>query len=128
MAMQYLGSGIWFQRRITCGGHFFRDGAGDDEEIGLTRGRAEDFGAETGDVEFGHRGGDHLDRAASEAEVEGPDRVTVAPRVELLEAGQENALAAEFGALGVGNRGWGGDDFLTQGAILPIQFNHGLHG
>ena len=84
--------------------------------------------AEAGDVELGHRRGDHLDRATGEAEVERPNRVAVAPRVELLEAGKENTLAAEFVALGFGDGGWWRGDFLTQGAILRIPFKHRFQG
>ena len=108
--------------------HFFRDGAGDNEEVRLARGRAKNFGAEAGDVELGHRRGDHLDRATGEAEVERPNRVAVAPSVELLEAGKENTLATEFVALGFGDGGWWRGDFLTQGAILRIPFKHRFQG
>ena len=60
-------------------GHLLGDGAGDDHEVGLARGGAEDFGAEAGEVVAGHGGGDHLDGAAGEAEVERPEGASCGP-------------------------------------------------
>jgi len=94
IAMQYFGSGIWFQRRTTSGAIFLVTVPETISEVGLTGEWAEDLGAEAGDVETGCGGGDHLDRAAGEAELEGPDGVAAAPVVELFHAGEQNAVAA----------------------------------
>jgi hypothetical protein len=74
--------------------HLVRDAAGDDQQVSLTRSRAEDLGAKTGAVVA--RGDDrhHLDRAAGEPEGGRPDRVALSPRDRLLD-GREQQLLLE---------------------------------
>ena len=77
-------------------GHFFGDGAADDHQVSLAWRGAEDLGAEAGDIKAGGGDGDHLNRAAGEAELERPDGVGPAPIVNLVEAGDEDASASEM--------------------------------
>jgi len=54
------------------GAIFLRETAGDDHEIGLARGWAEDFGAETREVKTRGGHGHHLDGAAGQAKNKRP--------------------------------------------------------
>src|SRR5207302_1704888 len=77
---------------------------GDDQQVGLARRRAEDLGAEAGDVVA--RGDDrlHLDRAAGEPEGVGPDRASLRPRDRLLD-GRQPELLLELAELGLEDAG-----------------------
>ena len=77
--------------------HFLGDGAGDDHQVRLARRGPEDLRAEAGEVVARHGGGDHLDGAAGEAELQRPDGILAAPVVEILEGGREDSLLAQLG-------------------------------
>src|SRR3989440_6347270 len=55
------------------GSHLLRETAGDDHEIGLAGGWAEDFGAETREVKTRGGHGHHLDGAAGPAKTKRPN-------------------------------------------------------
>ena len=83
-------------------GHFPGDGAGDDHEVGLAWGGAEDFGAEAGEVVAGVGGGDHFDRAAGEAEHGGPEGGASGPAEDFIDGGDEQLGAELVLDVGVG--------------------------
>ena len=74
------------------GGHLVRHSAGDDQQVGLARRRAEALHPETGDVVAGRDDRHHLDRAAGEAERVGPHRVRLRPGDRLLERRQPECV------------------------------------
>ena len=60
-------------------GHLVGDRAGDDHQVGLARAVRERDHAEPDEVVPAHAGGDELDRAAGQPEVEHPQRVAPSP-------------------------------------------------
>jgi hypothetical protein len=97
-----LGLGHLVVKLADDGGHFLREAAGDDHEVGLAWGRAENFGAEAGNVKAGSGHGHHLDGAAGEAEAEGPDGAAAGPVYGFIEGGEDDAFVFEEGAEVVG--------------------------
>jgi hypothetical protein len=79
------------------GCHLFGDRAGDDHEVCLAGGWAEDLGAEAGQVVAGHGGGDHFDGTAGQAKVQRPERTFTAPVIEVLQRGGKDTLLAQLG-------------------------------
>ena len=90
-----LGLGHLIVELANDGSHFLREAAGDDHQIGLARRRAENFGAEAGDVETGGGHGHHLDGAAGEAETERPDGAAARPVHGFVERGEDDAFVFE---------------------------------
>ena len=90
-----LGLGHLFVQTANDRGHFLREASGDDHQIGLTRGRAEDFGAETSHVEAGGGHRHHFDCAASQAETERPDGASAGPIHGFVELGENYAFVFE---------------------------------
>src|SRR3990172_56284 len=74
------------------GGHLPGDGAGDDEQVGLAWGSAENLCAEARDVVARRGGGDHLHRAAGQTEHARPERRPAGPVENLVDAGDEDVL------------------------------------
>ena len=74
-----LGLGHLVVEPADGGRHLVGHGAGHDHQVGLPRTGRERDDAEADEVVPGHRGGDELDRAAGEAEVEDPQGVAAAP-------------------------------------------------
>ena len=61
------------------GGHLVGDRARDDHQVGLPRPRSERDDTQAHKIVPAHRGGDELDRAARQAEVEHPQRIAPPP-------------------------------------------------
>src|SRR3954470_24950637 len=108
-------------------GHLVGDAAGDDEQVGLTRGRAEDLGAEARDVISRRDDRHHLDRAAREPERVGPDRVPLRPEDRLVD-GREHQLVLEVvaellledaGALALPEHALGVEAPVREALLLP---------
>ena len=76
--------------------HLLGHRAGDDHQVGLARRRPEDLGPEARQIVAGHGGGNHLDGAAGQPELHGPDGAAPPPVVQLLDGGNEDALLAQF--------------------------------
>src|ERR1700693_939625 len=74
------------------GGHFLREATGDDHEIGLTRGGAENFRAESSDVKAGGGHRHHFYSAQSKAEAERPDGASARPVHGFVELGKDYAF------------------------------------
>ena len=65
-------------------------------------GRPQDLRSEARHVVFRHRGGDHFDGAAGEAELERPERTRAAPVDELLKGSDVHPLGFQvFGQFGI---------------------------
>src|SRR6185312_1497555 len=64
---------------LQNGCHFQRYGSGDDHEVGLPGARSEHFRAEARNIEAGRSGGDHFNRAASQAKAKRPERRLSSP-------------------------------------------------
>ncbi|CAM5605701.1 hypothetical protein SVIOM74S_05845 [Streptomyces violarus] len=77
-------------------GHLLADPPGDDHQIGLARGAAEDLHAEARQVVAPGTGGHHLDGTAGEAEGGGEDRRLAHPPGGLLDGGQQEAARQLF--------------------------------
>src|SRR3981189_2143122 len=87
-----LGLGHLFVEAANDGGNFWREAPGDDHQVGLTRGRTENFGAETSHVEARGGHGHHFDGAASQAETERPDGASAGPVHGFVELGKDYAF------------------------------------
>ena len=80
-------------------GHLVDDAAGDDEQVGLSRRRAERLHPEARDVVARRDDRHHLDRAAGEAERVRPHRLRLRPRDGPLERRQHEPLLELFDLL-----------------------------
>jgi hypothetical protein len=76
--------------------HLFCDRPGDDHQVRLPRRGAKHFRAESGEVVTRHCGGDHLDGAAGQSELQRPHGILPAPVVNLLQGRREDALFLQF--------------------------------
>ena len=74
-----LGVGHLFVHALERGGHLVRHRAGDHEEVGLARAVRERDDAVADEVVLGGGGGDELDGAAGQPEVEDPQAVAAPP-------------------------------------------------
>ena len=90
-----LGLGHLFVQTANDRGHFLREASGDDHQIGLTRGRAEDFGAKTSHVEARGGHGHHFNGAARQSETERPDGASASPVYGFVELGKNYAFIFE---------------------------------
>ena len=78
--------------------HFFGHGACDNHQVRLTRRWPKNFSAKTRDIIARRGRRDHLNRAASESELERPNRVLASPVVKLLHRSYPNPLLLQFAA------------------------------
>ena len=90
-----LGLGHLVVQAANDGRHFLREAAGDDHQIGLTRGGAENFRAETSHVKARGGHGHHFDGAARQTETERPDGTSARPVHGFVELGEDYAFVFE---------------------------------
>ena len=69
--------------------HLAKHGAGNDHEVGLARGGANDFRAESRDVVAAGKGGGHLYITARQSEIERPQRMGTTPGDQVFQPGEE---------------------------------------
>src|ERR1700681_2450331 len=97
-----LGLGHLFVQTANDRGHFLREASGDDHQIGLTRGRAENLGPAPSHVEARGSHRHHFDCAASQTETERPDGASAGPIHGFVELGENYAFVFEQFAKVVG--------------------------
>ena len=90
-----LGLGHLVVQATDDGRHFLREAAGNNHQIGLTRGWAEDFCTETSHVKARGGHGHHFNGAASQAETERPDGASAGPVHGFVELGEDYAFVFE---------------------------------
>src|SRR5438034_8548987 len=78
--------------------HFLGHCPGNDHQIGLTRRWPENFAAEPSEVVARRGGGNHLDGATRQPELQGPDRASSTPIVKVLYRGHPDPLSLQFAA------------------------------
>jgi len=87
-----LGFGHLIVKLANDRSHLLGEAAGNDHEVGLARGWAEDFGAEAGNVVAGGGHGHHLDGATGQAEAERPDGALASPVHGFIELREDDAF------------------------------------